>query len=415
MRRVFDDAVQAAQPEHCLADALAEIDDRGPALLLGAGKAAASMAVAFCANWEHPARGLVVTRYEHGLRSGETCAGVDVIEAGHPSPDEVSLAAGKKLLRLASSLRDKEQLFWLVSGGGSALAAAPLPPLRFEQKRDAANFLIRSGADIREINCVRKHLSAIKGGRLARYVHPRRLTTFAISDVPGDNIADIASGPTIPDPTSQKDALRILQKYGYPAIDELRPVLSDARCETPKPGDLGFVSDIAVVIAKAATALSAAERRLRELGYEVVCLGDDLDDEASELGRKHAELALQSRRSERRLALLSGGETRVVLKRSGGRGGRNLEYLAGAALHLSDAPGIYALAADTDGIDGYGGHAGGYLVPGLLQAGTVCGVSLSKALRDNDCYSFFAAVDSLLVTGPTRTNVNDFRLLLCES
>jgi hydroxypyruvate reductase len=414
LQRAYAHAVEAAQPAECLPPALAAMAERGPALVLGAGKAAASMAAAFRTHWPHPVRGLVVTRYGHGLRSGEDAGSIEIVEAGHPSPDSASVAAGQRLLALARSLGPHEQLVWLVSGGGSALAAAPLPPLTFEQKRAAANFLIRAGADIREINCVRKHLSGLKGGRLAAAAHPRHVTTFAISDVPGDDIAAIASGPTIADPTTQAEALAVLRKYAYPAIAELEPVLLDARCETPKPGDAAFAGDRSYLIATAATALQAARALLEQAGYDVMYLGDDLDDEAGRLGREHAALARAQRAAGKPLAILSGGETRVVLKRSGGRGGRNLEYLAGLAAGLDSAAGIFAIAADTDGIDGSGGHAGGIVTPDSLAAARRKGVDVEQCLEANDCYKFFAAMDALVETGPTRTNVNDFRLILCR-
>jgi glycerate 2-kinase len=414
LQRAFQAVVEAAQPEVCLPPVLAQMQDRGPALVLGAGKAAASMAVAFRAHWPHPVRGLVVTRYEHGLRPGEDAGDIEIVEAGHPSPDSASVAAGGRLLALAGALAPNEQLVWLVSGGGSALAAAPLAPLTFEQKRAAANYLIRAGADIREINCVRKHLSGLKGGRLAAAAHPCHVTTLAISDVPGDDIAAIASGPTIADPTTQAQALDVLSKYAYPDIAELEVVLRDGRYETPKPGDAAFAADRTHLIATAATALRAARDMLVRAGYDVVYLGDDLDDEAGALGRQHAELARAQCGRGRRVAILSGGETRVVLKRNGGRGGRNLEYLAGLAAGLESAEGIYALAADTDGIDGSGGHAGGIVMPGSIAAASKSGIDVEQCLDANDCYEFFAATDALVETGPTRTNVNDFRLILCR-
>jgi hydroxypyruvate reductase len=388
--------------------------ERRPALVLGTGKAAASMAAAFYANWDAPVRGMVVTRYGHGLHAGETCGAIEVVEAGHPSPDASSLAAGARLLELAGTLGVDETLICLISGGGSALASQPLPGITFEQKRAAANFLIRDGADIREINCVRKHLSLLKGGRLAVVAHPHPVATFVISDVPGDDVGAIASGPTVPDPTTQAEALAILAKYRYPAAAELAPILSDARWETPKPGDPKFAADSVHLIATAATALGAAAKLLARHGYRVVQLGDDLDDEAQALGREHARLAVEWRRSGQRTAILSGGETRVVLGAGGGRGGRNTEYLAALALELNGAPGIYALAADTDGIDGHGDHAGGIVVPETLTLGAARGLSLADLLARHDTYSYLDACGSLLRTGPTRTNVNDFRLILCQ-
>lgn len=413
LEQAFARALQAAAPAVCLPPALAGLEHR-PALVLGAGKAAAAMAVAFRAHWSAPARGMVVTRYGHGLASGEEAGDIDIVEAGHPSPDSASLAAGARLLELAAELRAGETLVCLISGGGSSLASQPLPPVTLEQKRAAANFLMDNGADIREINCVRKHLSRLKGGRLAASAHPHPVATFVISDIPGDDVGAIASGPTVPDPTSQADALRILEKYRYPKRAELAPILKDPQWETPKPGDPKFANDSVHLIATAATALTSAARFLEENGFRVVQLGDDLDDEAQALGREHARLAKDARKSGERTAILSGGETRVVLGDGGGRGGRNTEYLAALALELDGAPGIAALAADTDGIDGHGDHAGGVVVPEMLAVGARRGLSLAGLLARHDTYSYFDACGLLLKTGPTRTNVNDFRLILCE-
>jgi glycerate 2-kinase len=429
LEQAFAQASQAAAPAVCLPPALAGLERR-PALVLGAGKAAASMAAAFHARWGAPVRGLVVTRYGHGLASGEEAGGIEIVEAGHPSPDSASLAAGARLLELAAELRAGETLVCLISGGGSSLASQPHPKLTLEQKRAAANFLMDNGADIREINCVRKHLSRLKGGRLAAIAHPNPVATFVISDIPGDDVGAIASGPTVPDPTTQAEALGILEKYRYPKRAELAPILKDPKWETPKPGDPEFANDSVHLIATAATALTAAARFLEENGFRVVQLGDDLDDEAQALGREHARLAKEARKSGERTAILSGGETRVVLGDAGmdargratqgavaerrGRGGRNTEYLAALALELDGAPGIAALAADTDGIDGHGDHAGGIVMPEMLADGARRGMSLAELLARHDTYRYFDACDLLLKTGPTRTNVNDFRLILCE-
>jgi hydroxypyruvate reductase len=414
LTRAFRSALEAAAPEHVLPAALAGTDTASKALVLGAGKAAAAMAAAFRAAWRGPVRGFVVTRYAHGLVPGEDAGGVEVLEAGHPAPDSASLAAGARLMELARRIEPDERLFWLVSGGGSALAAAPLPGVTFEQKRDAAGHLMLSGADIREINCVRKHLSALKGGRLARLARPAIVTTYAISDVPGDAAADIASGPTIPDPTTQGDALAILERYAYPGLRQLERVLADPALESPKPDDRTFAADGVHVIAAASTALTAARAELEREGYEVMNLGDDLDDEAVSLGRAHAALARECLARGSRVAILSGGETRVVLGPGGGRGGRNLEYLAGLALGLEGTPGICALAADTDGIDGHGDHAGGLVVPEIHDLGARGGLSLADKLAEHDTYTYFDTAGLLLKTGPTRTNVNDFRLILCS-
>jgi glycerate 2-kinase len=413
LEQAFDTALQAAAPSVCLPPAL-EAYKRKPALVLGTGKAAASMTVAFCAHWSAPTRGLVVTRYGHGLKAGETCGGVEIVEAGHPSPDASSLAAGARLLKLAASAREDEYLICLISGGGSSLAAAPMPPVTFEQKRAAANYLIRVGADIREINCVRKHLSKLKGGRLAAAAHPARVITFVISDIPGDEVGDIASGPTIPDATTQADARAILEKYRYPNASELMPVLGRSDAETPKPGAPAFARDEVHLIATASTALDAAAKFLRGRGYEVVYLGADLADEAQVLGRRHAQLAREQLARGVRVAILSGGETRVVLGEGAGRGGRNTEYIASLALELDGCPGVFALAADTDGIDGHGDHAGAFIVPETLRHGAALGASLATLLARHDTYSYFDSGRYLVKTGPTRTNVNDFRLILCH-
>jgi len=413
LKQAFETALQAAAPSVCLPPALAAYP-RKPALVLGTGKAAASMTAAFCAHWNAPTRGLVVTRYGHGLEPGEASGGVEVVEAGHPSPDASSLAAGARLLDLAASARADEYLICLISGGGSSLAAAPMPPITFEQKRAAANYLIRAGADVREINCVRKHLSKLKGGRLAAAAHPSPVITFVISDIPGDEVGDIASGPTIADATTQADALAILERYGYPDIEELRPVLGRPSNETPKPGSAEFAGDKVHLIATASTALDAATTFLRGRGYEVVSLGADLADEAQELGRRHAQLAKEQRARGLRVAILSGGETRVVLGEASGRGGRNTEYIASLALELDGCAGVFALAADTDGIDGQGDHAGAFIVPETLRHGAVLGTSLAALLARHDTYSYFDSGRYLVKTGPTRTNVNDFRLILCQ-
>jgi hydroxypyruvate reductase len=414
LKRAFGIALDAVSPERLVPEALAGIESHGPAVVLGAGKGAAAMAAAFHAHWRAPVTGMVVTRYGHGLKEGEDAGAIRIVEAGHPSPDEASVAAGRELLARAGRQSAGERLFFLASGGGSALAAAALPGIGFQDKRDAANFLMHAGANIKEINCVRKHLSALKGGRLAAAAHPSPVTTYAISDVPGDDIGDIASGPTIPDKTTQADALSILDFYRYPRLDELLPILNDPGNESPKPGDPAFANDRFELIGSAARALGAAADYLRREGYEVIELGDDLDEEATALGRKHAALVREQVRSGRPVAILSGGETRVVVRNTGGRGGRNLVYLSSLALALEGEAGVFALAADTDGIDGHGDHAGAIVVPEISALGADKGVSLETLLARDDSYTFFDACDLLLRTGPTRTNVNDFRLILCQ-
>ncbi len=405
----FHGAVVAASARNCL---LVKQLFPGDALVLGTGKASAAMAVAVNEQLTGSVRGLVVTRYGHGLQPTETAGPIEILEAGHPLPDEASAAAGQRLLRLARTIGPTETLLFLASGGGSALSVAPLGTVTLEQKRLATDYLIRKGADIRAINCVRRHLSALKGGRLAAAAHPARVVTLAISDVPGDAIGDIASGPTIPDPTTAKQALEILQRYGYPGRDELARVLTEPQFESPKPGDPAFASDQAHIIASAKTGLDAAQVLLEAAGFVVRRLGDHLTSRAHELGREHAGLAREAATSGTRVALLSGGETRVVISDKEGRGGRNLEYLAGLALALDGHDNIVALAADTDGIDGNADHAGGVVVPEILSLGRDTDLDLALLLAKNDTYRYFQACKLLVETGPTRTNVSDFRLIL---
>ncbi len=405
----FHTAVAAASPARCLMPGSLP---GGDLLVLGAGKAAASMAVAVNRQATGSVRGFVVTRYGHGLAAGEDPGEIEIVESGHPHPDEKSAAAGARLLELAATRRSGETLVFLVSGGASSLAAAPLGNVTLEQKRAIADFLMRDGADIRDINCVRRHLSAIKGGRLARAARPGRVVTLAISDVPGDAVSDIGSGPTIADPTTGAEALAILERHDVPGRAALAAQLLDPRFESPKPGDADFAADRAEIVATARTALDAADEYLSARGVPVRRLGEDLTDEAHELGREHARLARESAKAREPLALLSGGETRVKVRASGGRGGRNLEYLAGLAIGLGGVDEVVALAADTDGIDGSGGHAGAVVTPEILETGREAGLEIRTQLEKNDTYRFFEACKLLVETGPTRTNVNDFRLIL---
>ncbi len=405
----FHCAVAAASPRNCLT-----VDQpvQGDALVLGTGKASVAMAVAVNERLTGAVRGLVVTPHGHGLQPSETAGPIEILEAGHPLPDEASADAGQRLLRLARTIAPTETLLFLVSGGGSALSIAPLGTVTLEQKRMVTDYLMRNGADVRDINCVRRHLSALKGGRLAAAAHPAHVVTLAISDVPGDAIGDIASGPTIPDPTTAKQALEILARYEYPGRDELASVLTEPRFESPKPGDPAFASDQAYIVASAKTALDAAHGLLEAKGFTVHRLGDHLTGRAHRLGREHAGIAREAAASSTRVALLSGGETRVVVTGENGRGGRNLEYLAGLAIGLGGHENIVALAADTDGIDGNADHAGGVVVPEILSVGKDAGVDLARLLGKNDTYRYFQACKLLVETGPTRTNVNDYRLIL---
>jgi len=412
----FTTVCQAAAPYLCLPPALAGLQRR-PAVVLGAGKAAASMAAAFHAHWGAPVRGMVVTRYEHGLLPGEQCGGIEVVEAGHPSPDDASLAAGARLLSLAAGVGRDETLICLISGGGSSLASQPLPVLTFEQKRAAANFLIRQGADIREINCVRKHLSLLKGGRLAVAAHPAPVATFVISDVPGDDPVDIASGPTVADASTSADALAVLRRYRIDVPARALDLLESGAGESLKPGDPRLPDIETRFIATPQMALEAAAQIARDAGYDVHVLGDAIEGEARDVAKAMAGIALQvARRGQPFKApcvLLSGGETTVTVRGSG-RGGRNVEFLLSLGIALDGEPGVHAMAGDTDGVDGQEEIAGAFLAPDTLARAWARGIHPRERLDDNDGHGFFGALGDAVVTGPTLTNVNDFRAILID-
>jgi len=413
LRSLFDAAVAAAQPRLLLPGRLPP-PTGGRTLVLGAGKAAAAMARAVEDDWTGPLSGLVVTRYGHGL----PCKRIEVVEAAHPVPDERGREAAVRILALAAQLDADDLLLCLISGGGSALLSLPAEGLGLEDKQAVSRALLRCGAPIAQINCVRKHLSATKGGRLAAAAHPARVVTYLISDVTGDDPAVVASGPTVPDPTTFADALAVLQQHRIeaPAVEmHLRDGAAGLAEETPKPGDVAFARDEVVMLATAARSLTAAATAAQAAGVTPLVLGDDLTGAARVVGAQHARLALAcvAGRGPARppCVLLSGGETTVTV-RGAGRGGRNTEYLLAQALALCGHLGIWAIAADTDGIDGSEDNAGALLAPDTLERAATAGLDAAALLAANDAYGFFAALGDLLVTGPTRTNVNDFRATL---
>ena len=402
---LFDAALAAASPRLVLPQHLPP-PPRGRTALLGYGKAAAEMACAFEAHWPSAYEGFAVTRYGHSA----PCRTIEVVEAGHPVPDAAAVAAADRALALAAGLGADDLLLCLASGGGSALLAKPAPGIGLEQKQALTRSLLACGASIGEINCVRKHLSAIKGGRLAAAAAPAPVVTLAISDVPGDDPATIASGPTVADPTDGEDASAILARYGIATAAAVDAVLSGPAGKTPDT----LPNTRFEIVARARDALEAAARAAEKAGIAARILGDDLAGEARELGAAHAALALEAARTASGpVALLSGGETAVTLPRPGfGRGGRNTEYLLALAAALDGAPGIWAIACDTDGIDGTENAAGAILAPDSLARAAAAGLDARKALARHDSYGFFSALDDLVVTGPTRTNVNDFRAIL---
>ncbi|NHC07426.1 glycerate kinase type-2 family protein [Azonexus fungiphilus] len=415
LRRLFAAGLAAADPARCVPPALAAIEPPGPGgrlIVVGAGKASAAMARAVEAHWPGPLSGLVVTRYGHGV----PCSRIEIVEAAHPVPDAAGEAAAARILALVGGLTVNDRVLALISGGGSALLAAPAAGVTLPQKRALTSALLRSGASIGEINGVRKQLSAIKGGRLALAAWPAPVLTLAISDVPGDDPAVIASGPTVGDPGDGAAALAILERYGIPLDPALRARLAVGELATPKPDDPRLARSRFVLLASPRQMLEAAAAEARRCGVTPLILGDAIEGEAREVARVHAGIALACSRhgfpAGKPCVLLSGGETTVTLRGEGGRGGRNSEFLLGLALALDGAPGIAALAADSDGIDGSEDNAGAFVDPQTPARARALGLDGRAALAANDAWGYFAALGDLLVTGPTLTNVNDFRAIL---
>ncbi|MDP3539247.1 MAG: glycerate kinase [Azonexus sp.] len=410
LRHLFDAAIAAADPARCVQAHLPP-DDGGRLIVIGAGKASAAMARAVEQHWSGPLDGLVVTRYGHGV----PCERIEIVEAAHPVPDAVGELAAQRILAKVQGLNENDRVLALISGGGSALLAAPATGVSLAEKRAITSALLKSGAGIGEINCVRKHLSAIKGGRLAAAAWPASVLTLAISDVPGDDPAVIASGPTVPDPSTAFDALKVLECYGIEITPQLRDRLLSGELETPKPGDPRLARSTFRLIASPRQMLEAAAEAARQIGLTPLILGDAIEGEAREVGKVLAGIALSCGRhgfpAKKPCVLLSGGETTVTLK-GDGRGGRNTEFLLGLALALGGAQAIHALAADTDGIDGSEDNAGAFVGPDSLPRARDIGVDIHAHLAGNDAWGYFSALGDLLVTGPTRTNVNDFRAIL---
>ncbi len=371
------------------------------------------MARAVEEHWTGALSGLVVTRDGHGV----PCRTIEVIEAAHPVPDSRGRAAAGRILEAVTGLSPDDLVLCLISGGGSALLTLPASGIALEDKQAINRALLRSGAAIGEINTVRKHLSAIKGGRLAAAASPAHVVTLLISDVPGDDPATIASGPTVPDPTTSADALAVIEKYKIALTPAIRRRLEDGADESPKPGDARLANARAIVVATPRQAVDAAIAAARARGYVTVDLGDRLEGEARIVARSHAALALKIARAGDSAALpaaiISGGELTVTIKGKG-RGGPNAEYLLALARALDGHAGIYALACDTDGIDGSEDNAGALIEPDTLARAKALGLDPVAMLADNDSYGFFDRLDDLIVTGPTRTNVNDLRAILIE-
>jgi glycerate 2-kinase len=410
LRQMFDAAIASAQPALCIPPFLPAAP-RGRLLVIGAGKASAAMAKAVEDHWRGPLSGLVVTRYGYAV----PCRHIEILEAAHPVPDAAGLHAAERMLECVQNLTADDLVLCLISGGGSALLPLPLPGLTLAQEQSVNRALLKCGASISEMNCVRRHLSAIKGGRLAAACHPARVLTLLISDVPGDNFVDIASGPTVPDPTTIADAAGIVARYGIEVPAAAQELWSRGGGESVKPGDPRLAGATARLIAAPQLALEAAAAVARAEGVTPYILSDAIEGEAQDVGRALGAIALQTAERAQPFAppcvLLSGGETTVTV-RGTGRGGRNVEFLLSLAIALAGHARIHALAGDTDGVDGQEEIAGAMLDPDTLPRAWQRGMNAKDMLRQNDAHSFFQALGDSVVTGPTLTNVNDFRAIL---
>lgn len=416
-------AVQRAQPLHSMAQHLPK-PPKGRTVVLGAGKAGGSMAQALEALWpqDAPLSGLVVTRYDHIPPRPEGLARrLEVVEAAHPVPDAAGLAAAERILALTEGLTEDDLVLCLISGGGSSLLTLPAEGIDLAEKQRINKALLESGAAINEMNCVRKHLSRIKGGRLAAACHPAKVVTLTISDVPGDDPSIIASGPTVPDASTCADALAILDRYQISVPDSVRAALEDGSLETPKPGDPRFAGHEVHMIATPQQSLDAAAAAARAAGIAAHVLSDEIEGESREVGKVHAAMARAVARHGEPFAkpcvILSGGETTVTIRprqpgAAKGRGGRAGEFCMGLAQALQGQEKVWALAADTDGIDGVEDNAGARVSPDTLARAAGKNLRISDHLDRNDAYGYFSALGDLVVTGPTHTNVNDFRAIL---
>lgn len=409
LRALFDAAVERAQPASVIARFLPD-PPNGRTIVVGAGKSAASMAAALEQNWPGPLEGIVVTRYGHAVPT----TSIKVVEAAHPVPDEKGLAAAGQILRTVGSAGPDDLVIVLISGGGSALMSAPLEGLPFATKQAITRALVHSGASISEINCVRKHLSAVKGGRLLVAAAPAKVVTLAISDVVGDDPATIASGPTVPDLTTQAEARHVLEKYSIRAPAAVRRILNDPSLESPKPADCAHLAAEYRLIASPAASLAAAAELARSAGVQVIELGDRVEAEAARYGAELAERVgeLAANAYAQPMLLLSGGELTVTVNNPAGRGGPNGECALAFLIASAGREGVFGLFADTDGIDGTEDNAGAIVTPALFAGADEEGIDAAALLRQNLSYDFFDAVGGLMVTGPTHTNVNDFRAVL---
>ncbi len=410
LQNLFDKTWQAASPQNCV-PAFLPPPPKGKTVVIGAGKASAAMAQVFENAWTKDGKGefsgKVLTRYGHGAPTKT----IEIIEASHPVPDAAGLEGAKQIVELVSDLTADDLVVCLISGGGSSLLTAPANGISLAEKQDINQQLLMSGAPIDEMNCVRKHLSSIKGGRLALAAYPARVVTLIISDVPGDDPSVVASGPTVGDITTRQQAIEICNKYGLKLPQSVKQFLASDACETPNPDDERLKNTELHIIAAPAIAVRQAETEGKAAGFQVINLGDDIEGEAREVALEHAKLVLAAKPTDQAILVISGGETTVTVK-GNGRGGRNAEYALALATALDGHPKISAIACDTDGIDGVEDNAGAIINPTTLARAKALGLNPQSYLDNNDAYGFFEQLDDLVFTGPTRTNVNDFRAIL---
>lgn len=415
---LFEAAYKTAHPATCLPQHLPPVPPGGQIIVIGAGKGSAAMAVAaedhyIAAGQADKVSGLISTRHGFGLPTRV----IEILEAGHPVPDANSIAGAQRAIELAKNAGPNDLVLCLLSGGASAIWSAPAAGVSFEAKQALTKQLLKSGAPISEMNCVRKHLSEIKGGKLAAAVYPARLLTLAISDVPGDNPDEIGSGPTVADRATLADARAVLAKWKITPSAEIARALEDPRNETLKAGDPKLTNSSYKIVAAPTASLEAAAQIARDLGYRVTILGDALEGEARDVARAHAQMALEAKRKGEKVAIMSGGELTVTV-RGNGSGGPNQEYALGLAIALDGTPGIAGLAGDTDGIDGGGGNpgdpAGAMVFADTLARARAVNLNAANFLENNDSTGFFRPIGDLILCGPTQTNVNDFRVVLID-
>lgn len=416
LTKMFDEAVSISHPANLMSKYIPDNQPSGKTVVIGAGKASAEMARAFEIAWKkkgyNDLSGIVITRYGHKRK----CQNIKIIEASHPTPDMAGLDATSDIINLIKPLKKEDLLVVLISGGGSSLLVSPLKNISLDEKQDLTNDLLRCGATISEINSVRKHLSNVKGGKLTGFAYPAKIITLAISDVPGDDFGVIASGPTYPDSTSNKDALDVLYKYNISCSENIYEILKSDNNETPKSNDKIFNNSIFNLIARPQNALLEAAKIAKNKNFNPLILSDSIEGESNDTGLVHAAIVKQvikfGQPAEAPLCILSGGETTVTIKNNNGKGGRNTQFLLSLAIALGSVKNVYAIACDTDGIDGSETNAGAIMYPDTLERAYSKGMNPKEYLENNDAYTFFYKLGDIVETGPTHTNVNDFRAIL---